>query len=1193
MRFPLLESLAILAGACHVQAKAVFAHFMVGNTEKYTLDTWRDDIRLAQEAHIDGFALNIAHGEPMNDASLKNVFDVASSMGFKLIFSFDYAGRGPWPKDTVLDLLKTYATRSTYFKHSDGTPLVSTFEGPEQASDWVDIKRSFPCFFMPDWSSKGAKRALELSNGVADGLFNWAAWPWGNRNMDTYVDASYYQYLDKKPYMMPAAPWFYTNLPGFHKNWLWRGDDLWHDRWIQIVYNQPDYVEIISWNDYGESHHIGPLRDHAMGAFETGKAPFNFAKNLPHDGWRMTLPFWIDYYKNGKATVTKEGVMGWFRTTPAKACGDGDTSGNTASQLQLEFSPAEVMQDRIFFSAVLGSSADVTVSVGGTSQAGTWTSVPDGGIGVYHGSVPFQGSGSVVITLQRGGGTIATITGGSITGTCAEGGLTNWNPWVGSAMAAGSISATPASSRDEQKCIKGTGATGFTTLCEFTCKYGYCPVSACQCLAIGKPIPEPTGTGATGFPAAGKSESYTGLCKWACSRGFCPSESCSPTEQPIIVPTVSEFLPPACTQGRSDNGLTGLCQYACNYGFCPIGVCSCTGQGGLTEPPAPKDTTGEALNDGIKDFGLCQFACSRGYCPGDACKLDYPIEEGDTCDTNDNTFSREAMPGVEHAVYPLVDTNTYYMTIVNLTPYRFRYLKDRSHYYQVHGEFGDIPPGHARQNLVEFGVGGESRVDDNGEAYFEVVGTSREFHVKATTHYPHSRPQRFVVNLDGWGLGTREYEIPGSEVSVTFVITGSESYGYHHSLTLDSSPEGWMGSIREAIKGRQVKHVIVPGAHDSGMSTIGKYKWGGVAADTQTQAYGIEKQLQLGARYFDLRPARVPASDNGEFHIFHVADPRGTTVVGASGVTLSSVVDGINAFYDSTPGEVIFLWMRDMVAFEPGAGGDAFDKEEMAAFFKKLKEIKYRCPDLTAATKFQNRLMGEFMSMNDGKGCVAIILDQFGVEDGVPKDDPASGIYLAGTHMDRTDRWEDGKGGNVQNLLDFQVSGFGDKDRARSDGAKNDEFFVSQWLLNAAHFDALTYELENLANYITTPMLYYGGVANMSPTSFPTVLLMDYIGIRVTYDRNWDNAAPELRTLALGLNLYMASENCYVNKRRHPLFKKSNKRLPSPWNGIIYANGTKIDNPPAHFDPWRVDVLRNGTVFGNGTVLMRNITNPF
>lgn len=61
--------------------------------------------------------------------------------------------------------------------------------------------------------------------------------------MDTDVDASYFQYLDrKKPYMMPVSPWFYTNMPGFSKNWMWRGDDMWHDRWIQVIFNKPEYV---------------------------------------------------------------------------------------------------------------------------------------------------------------------------------------------------------------------------------------------------------------------------------------------------------------------------------------------------------------------------------------------------------------------------------------------------------------------------------------------------------------------------------------------------------------------------------------------------------------------------------------------------------------------------------------------------------------------------------------------------------------------------------------------------------------------------------------------------------------------------------------------------------------------------------------------------------------------------------------
>ncbi|KAK1995692.1 hypothetical protein LX36DRAFT_639338, partial [Colletotrichum falcatum] len=571
--------LAAVAGVCRVQAAAVFVHFMVGNTAGYTDDTWRSDIRLAKEAHIDAFALNMAHGEAVNEPSLERAFNVAKDEGFKLLFSFDYAGRGPWPKETVISYLKKYASRGEYFKHSDGTPLVSTFEGPRNAQDWVDIKKQVSCFFIPDWSSEGAKPAMELANGVADGLFNWAAWPWGPQDMDTYVDASYFQYLGKKPYMMPVSPWFYTNMPGYNKNWLWRGDDMWHNRWIQVVYNKPEYVEIISWNDYGESHHIGPVYSHALEAFEVGKAPYNYADNRPHDGWRLTLPFWIDYYKTGKATVNQEGLVAWYRTSPSGACSDGGTVGNTASQLQVEFPPALVMQDKIFFSAVLAASADATITVGGTTSSPEWSSVPDGGVGVYHGSVSIEGqSGAVSIRLSRRNRILARIDGPTFSSANCVDGLTNWNPWVGSALVPGSVSATTPRSRSEQGCTKGTGAKGFTELCEFNCKYDYCPVSSCVCTAVGAPNEKPAALHKDGFPAKGRSENYSGLCSSACNLGYCPEEYCSPTIQPTIVPTVSEFLPPACRAGKGCAGHEGvndekLCAFACSRTWCPSDVC--------------------------------------------------------------------------------------------------------------------------------------------------------------------------------------------------------------------------------------------------------------------------------------------------------------------------------------------------------------------------------------------------------------------------------------------------------------------------------------------------------------------------------------------------------------------------------------------------------------------------------------------
>lgn len=128
-------------------------------------------MKLAKEAHIDAFALNMAQGWPQNIQALNMAFQAATNTGFKLFFSFDYAGNGSWPAGEVSDLIRNYGSRATYFQYY-GKPFVSTFEGPDRAADWVAIKKDTPCFFVPDWSSVGAGPASTAAGGVADGLFS-------------------------------------------------------------------------------------------------------------------------------------------------------------------------------------------------------------------------------------------------------------------------------------------------------------------------------------------------------------------------------------------------------------------------------------------------------------------------------------------------------------------------------------------------------------------------------------------------------------------------------------------------------------------------------------------------------------------------------------------------------------------------------------------------------------------------------------------------------------------------------------------------------------------------------------------------------------------------------------------------------------------------------------------------------------
>jgi hypothetical protein len=585
-----------------------------------------EDVRIAKNVHIDAFALNMAHGDPVNEQALPAAFAAAASVGLFLFFSFDYAGNGFWPPETVIEYINKYASNSAYFHHN-GRPFVSTFEGPDNATDWIDIKRQTSCFFMPSWSSLGAQKAMAAGGGVADGLFSWAAWPWGNWDMTTYSDASYRQYLGGKPYMMPISPWFYTNLPGYDKNWVWRGDGIWPDRWFQAQWLQPEFVQIISWNDYGESHYIGPVRDKAMKAFHVGKAPFNYG-TMPHDAWRDILPFAIDMYKNNVSTIDFERAIAWYKPVSSplglSKCDRNGTVANTASQLQIEYPPDQIFDDSIYIVALVNGPPDkVECFIGESITYGLTLRSPEGnGAGMYTlQCIAGPLAGDIVVRVTRGN-LVLNLKGVPITDNCSRwNGFMNYNAYVMGAVSPAHFGGV-AADISHQVCVSGTGMYRAEKLCWFTCSYGYCPEGACVCTRFGKQPTLPKAKNIDGYPTAQYDESFSGLCSFACNYGDCSSFApvCSTTKVPLTIWPESLFDPPYCTGGASSTNdyFEDLCQFTCTHGFCPIAACQCRAFGflNLLEPTLASNATTPA---GFPDYGLCKFACKRGFCPETQC----------------------------------------------------------------------------------------------------------------------------------------------------------------------------------------------------------------------------------------------------------------------------------------------------------------------------------------------------------------------------------------------------------------------------------------------------------------------------------------------------------------------------------------------------------------------------------------------
>jgi glucan endo-1,3-alpha-glucosidase len=48
-----------------------------------------------------------------------------------------------------------------------------------------------------------------------------------------------------KTYIMGVSPWFFHSATGGDYVWVWRGDNLWSDRWDEVMSVGPEFIEYV------------------------------------------------------------------------------------------------------------------------------------------------------------------------------------------------------------------------------------------------------------------------------------------------------------------------------------------------------------------------------------------------------------------------------------------------------------------------------------------------------------------------------------------------------------------------------------------------------------------------------------------------------------------------------------------------------------------------------------------------------------------------------------------------------------------------------------------------------------------------------------------------------------------------------------------------------------------------------------
>jgi fibronectin type 3 domain-containing protein len=338
-------------------------------TQEAKIAAYEREIQQAQAAGIDGFALNV--GGWLNQTYYirytAQMFEAAARLntGFRLMFSADMCcGNG---LNDVEDMVRRFAGNPryapVYFKFN-GKFVLTTFAGENMGTSfWQQVKSDLatgsnpsttneptvlaqasgppsnaplsiflvPAFFwggeIPSLAS--IQQGFGQWSSTIDGSFYWgiAGVPGSGGSLDQIPSSESYASVvhgGGKLYMAPVCLQFwgananryyeYSGATGMRRMWL-----------DAINVSHPDWVEIVTWNDFIEGSYVSPIDDPNKYQFAnfldtTGVPASTLGYFHSHAGATALLSYFINWYKTGvQPTISNDSIYWFYRTQSLNA----------------------------------------------------------------------------------------------------------------------------------------------------------------------------------------------------------------------------------------------------------------------------------------------------------------------------------------------------------------------------------------------------------------------------------------------------------------------------------------------------------------------------------------------------------------------------------------------------------------------------------------------------------------------------------------------------------------------------------------------------------------------------------------------------------------------------------------------------------------------------------------------------------
>lgn len=382
--FTISAALALLfAHATPIAAQSpqlVFATYMTccplkGNDQ--TIDDYINEMQHAQQAGIDGFALDISFWKEDGQrvTNVERLFDAADRLGFKLFIMADQgSAQGGLSVDTVNVLLKRFAHRRSYY-HYQGRPFFSTYLGAESwlkrlKSDAIEQGVSpYIVPFLADRTGSTLPRFRETSNlrslvsepSLIDGYFSFRIVGSADAQYDIITKLSDTLRAAGKTYMAGVTPYYRRSLPR-----LTIDDGQGVSKIVSGISAAQaagaNWLQLVTWNDWNESTYLQPF-DASQVSSHNGR----WKGLLDHGPILKFLKPFISAYKQG-TQVHADGDQAVLLYRPSlkqvrceKDTGDIRLRGLTDANIN-------ALQDNIYVAVLLTSTAVIEVKSGGVTK---------------------------------------------------------------------------------------------------------------------------------------------------------------------------------------------------------------------------------------------------------------------------------------------------------------------------------------------------------------------------------------------------------------------------------------------------------------------------------------------------------------------------------------------------------------------------------------------------------------------------------------------------------------------------------------------------------------------------------------------------------------------------------------------------------------------------------------------------------